>query len=441
MPDAKGFIELGPLIQPKDQVSTYVLTRVYFPEDRTVVALVNNDDWLRLWCNGELIREQSLLFEVSVPLPIQFRAGWNTLLAKVSNWEGPHTFTLKLTDKAWDIAQASGKYVDKQGWNDQTAATLDRLYAYFPKGMGAWEPRSFLDAEVVSREALLQRTLTRRPKDRQLWVARGCYLAWQERWDEALSSYDKFVKSHPTLEDAHYEYACILLLKGDPLAYRRWCGWLSEKFPPTEGPFENFLRARTGAVAAKTPDDPSRLVGWAEKAISKDPRAWELHVLALALLRAGRTEDAAWIFQDSNRADPKWLPVLNELGLALAHRQLNHAAEARRWLDQAQDNFKQYDDHVRDRANRRLLPCALTDWLEILVLLREALSLVGKNRLADAALAYQTVTAGQLLRLAVEPVTFARDRATIASPGLFRLVAPSTRISTGRPWRSTSPMT
>ena len=78
-------------------------------------------------------------------------------------------------------------------------------------------------------------------------------------------------------------------------------------------------------------------------------------------------------------------------------------------------------------ATGRIVACprrALTDWLEIQLLLREALSLVGKNRLADIALADQTVVAGQLLRLPLGPVTFPRDGDAIASPGLFRLVAP-----------------
>jgi tetratricopeptide (TPR) repeat protein len=422
--DANGFMDLGPLIQPKDRIFTYVLTRVYSPENRTIVVVVSNNDWLRLWCNGDELREHSLLSEVSVPLTVPLRAGWNTLLAKVSNKESAHSFKLKLTDEAGEIAQVFGQYIDKQGWNDQSAAILDRLYTYLPHGVGAWEPRSFLDAEVVSREALFQEALTRRPKDHQLWVARGRYLAWQERWDEALLSYDKAIKGSPTLEDAHFEYACILLLKGDPAAYHKWCERLGEKFPPSEGHFENLVRARTGAMTAQTPDDASRLVGWAEKAITKDSRAWDLHVLAMAMLRAGRTEDAARIFQDSIKADRKWLPVLNELGVALAHHQLNHAAEARRWLDQAQDDVKQYDDHIRDRANRRLPPSALTDWLEIQLLLREALSLVGKNRLADLALSDQAVVAGQLLRLPLGPVSLARDLDTVAMPGLFRLVAP-----------------
>ena len=34
--------------------SVYVLIRVYAPEELGTVALVANDDWLRLWCNGEL---------------------------------------------------------------------------------------------------------------------------------------------------------------------------------------------------------------------------------------------------------------------------------------------------------------------------------------------------------------------------------------------------
>ena len=276
--DANGFIDLGPLIQPKDRFFTYVLTRVYLPEDRTVVAVVSNDDWLRLWCNGELLREQSLLSEVSVPLPIHLRAGWNTLLAKVSNKQDRHSFKLKLTDESREIAQAFGQYVDRQGWNDQSAAILDRLYTDLPKGVGARgaalvsrcrggqppgaAPRSTRPAAGGSPALGCTRSLPGLAG--ALGTRRSCLMT-------------RSIKSHPTLEDAHFEYACILLLKGDPVAYHKWCEWLAEKFPPSDGQFENFARARIGAMTAQTPDDASRLVGWAEKAITKGSRPGSSH--------------------------------------------------------------------------------------------------------------------------------------------------------------------
>ena len=62
-------------MQPTDHVSAYVLVRVYSPEEKDVVALVTNDDWLRFWCNGELVLAQPLCFETPAPLAVHLRAG------------------------------------------------------------------------------------------------------------------------------------------------------------------------------------------------------------------------------------------------------------------------------------------------------------------------------------------------------------------------------
>ena len=56
-----------PWCSPTDRVSAYVLVRVYSPEEKDVVALITNDDWLRFWCNGELILAQPLCFERPFP--------------------------------------------------------------------------------------------------------------------------------------------------------------------------------------------------------------------------------------------------------------------------------------------------------------------------------------------------------------------------------------
>ena len=82
-----------------------MLVRVYAPEERGTVALVANDDWLRLWCNGELTLDQPLSFPPLVPVPLRSSAGWNTLLAKVTNWEGPASLKLKLSDNFEEITQ------------------------------------------------------------------------------------------------------------------------------------------------------------------------------------------------------------------------------------------------------------------------------------------------------------------------------------------------
>ena len=86
--------------------------------------------------------------------------------------------------------------------------------------------------------------ITSRPNDSLLWQERARYLAWLEKWDEALAAYDKMIQDHPDPEDAFVEYASILLLKGDGAAYRKWSARVAEKFQKTKGPFVGTMLAR-----------------------------------------------------------------------------------------------------------------------------------------------------------------------------------------------------
>ncbi len=179
------------------------------------------------------------------------------------------------------------------------------------------------------------------------------------------------------IEDSHEEYASILLLKGEAAAYRRWCQQLSRRGEPHYSPWALLPLVRAGVLAPGVFDDSLTLVRWAErvvKADSKGPHA--RYVFGLANLRAGRFDEAVKSFELS-LADPRhWLDVNNWLGLALAHHHLGHAALARRWYKQASDWI---DQRQRQRAGGSVayvLPGSLTDWVEILVLRREAEALI-----------------------------------------------------------------
>jgi hypothetical protein len=217
-----------------------------------------------------------------------------------------------------------------------------------------------------------------------------------------------------------------LLLKGDRSAYLEWCGKLSGKVGLTDPEFAGYLQARIRTMAPKPVRDPARLVRWAEQGVGADHTPWDDHTLGLAHLRAGQHDLAAGDFERSIKADPNWpggKPILNWLGLALA-RQQQSQAEARGWLEKAEEWFKAKEPMSTDRSANPLPPIYINDWLEALVLFREASALVGKSRLADLLLPDQTLPAGQSLQLPLGPVTFLRDRAAVSSTGAFRLVAP-----------------
>jgi hypothetical protein len=130
--NSDGVLDLTPYLHGGDPASVYVLTRVYAPEDRSTVALVANDGWLRFWCNGTLVRAQPLQYQPLYPVPIRLRAGWNTLLCKVTNWEGPASLTLKLSEGFDEITRGVDAIISAKGWSEENAALVEGLYSLVP---------------------------------------------------------------------------------------------------------------------------------------------------------------------------------------------------------------------------------------------------------------------------------------------------------------------
>jgi hypothetical protein len=96
--------------------------------------------------------------------------------------------------------------------------------------------------------------------------------------------------------------------------------------------------------------------------VAADRNPWYLHVLVLALYRAG--QPAAAIEHAGQSLKGSWTgqPV-NWLLLSLAHHQLGHAAEAQCWMEKA---TRALPGDVFDES----LSCH--EWLEAQILLREA---------------------------------------------------------------------
>ena len=219
----------------------------------------------------------------------------------------------------------------------------------------------------------------------------------------------------------------MLLTKG-VAANRGEVAALVGRFGSPGSPFAGYVLARTGAMARGVVDDPGRLVRWAEPLAAADPKAgWPRHTLGLAHLRAGEYEQAIRQFEQSTKDDPDWqgkVPVLNGLGLALAHHHLGHAVEARRSLDAARDWLDQGDREFADKTTHPMPPMAIPNWIEAMILRREAESLLGNRRLGEIELIDRTVRAGETLRLPLGVVELRHDPPRNSPPGPFRLMAP-----------------
>jgi serine/threonine-protein kinase len=118
-----GRVDFGALFNA-DHISGYALTYVYSTDERTATLLVGGDDLVRVWLNGRPVHEITQYPLVEWPyglhgVPVTFRAGRNTLLAKVTNHIGPHFLWLRIADNPFDQAALRA---DMGLWDD--AATL-----------------------------------------------------------------------------------------------------------------------------------------------------------------------------------------------------------------------------------------------------------------------------------------------------------------------------
>jgi serine/threonine protein kinase/tetratricopeptide (TPR) repeat protein len=245
------------------------------------------------------------------------------------------------------------------------------------------------------------------------WWHRGMAYAQLMQWDRAVADFSAALARYPTYPDGLYsrayvytildqwaaaatdltperiesvppdddrwlQLACLSLLRGDEPGYRQRCRQLLETVAETK----QGLQGRAAYIVSRTclqlpegksaTDDAFR---WAELAMkSNDARGpWCTHTLALAHYRAGRFSQALKYCEQSQREDPRWKGAMsNTILSALAHERLGRH-------DQARDEFRAVADWraaIRTgtyKGDPGAPPdMHLSDWLETLVLFREA---------------------------------------------------------------------
>jgi WD40 repeat protein/tetratricopeptide (TPR) repeat protein len=253
------------------------------------------------------------------------------------------------------------------GHENLVAADYARFLELVPDDLRRDSERSKFCTELARQVPLFARTAALRPADAGLWVAHGRLLALHGRWDQAAADYARVIDSCPLPDsavrtDEAFEYACLLLLRGDEAGYRRFCQRLVERAGPQPKGFLGFVLARSCGLAPGGAVEPAQAVEWAESALSFGGRtSWYLHAVGLAHYRAGDWDKARQRFEESDRTG--WGgTVVNWLGLALVCQRTGRADEARRWLDKATGWL--------DKAAPESLPAP--DRLEGEVLRREA---------------------------------------------------------------------
>jgi WD40 repeat protein len=138
-------------------------------------------------------------------------------------------------------------------------------------------------------------------------------------------------------------HALACLLTGDRVAYRDACNLLRSTVGPNAGAETANDAAWFCCLGPDATADPAAIVRLAEKALAAFPSDGDVqNTLGAALLRASLPAEAVGRLEESLRLPGQQDLALNELLLTLAHHQLGHAEESRRWLQAAAAKMDRY---------------------------------------------------------------------------------------------------
>jgi serine/threonine-protein kinase len=216
----------------------------------------------------------------------------------------------------------------------------------------------------------------------QLEPARSA--AQNGEWTAAATQYAQVAELNLIdLNQAWYEFAAVQLLSGDQEGYSRTRGHTLERGPGaqtvrayhiarictlTPGPSDNITRALLVARATQRSNF--------ELTVS-ETEFWALTERGALLHRSGRSKEAVPFFERSLAKDERpGAQVVNWLWLALAHHALGETDAAKRWLEKA----ARWLDQFKGRGLPNAPGLDAHNWLEALVLRREAEALLGPVR-------------------------------------------------------------
>jgi serine/threonine protein kinase/tetratricopeptide (TPR) repeat protein len=266
---------------------------------------------------------------------------------------------------------------------EKAAEDFVAILAKLPDTRNSVDDRWVVDNMLVTTDRAFQRAIQLRADDPQLWIARGRFFAWNERWKDAAEAYAKGIGIRPIWID-WLEYAGALILSGDLDGYRKLCARLDEKLRSPGGRQSPWgatgpphIAARIAILHPGSGVESKMYQGWIVSVMQQNPSWWlNYYGSGGALNRDGKSAQAVSQIAQSMTLNSLWYARdLNYFQLAIAHSRLGNADEARRWYDLADSSRSlKYD------ATRR--PAALpvnwnvTDMMESEIFRREARSLI-----------------------------------------------------------------
>ncbi len=132
----------------------YANSYVYSPANQTVRLFINTDDGQKIWLNGQMIHSDDIYFGCYLgdgASLVSLKAGWNSILAKVSNYNNNWRFSVQLTNTAGGVVNGLKFAVDNQdifgdnttlgkGWTanfKERLVTTDLNNIYYRDGTGS----------------------------------------------------------------------------------------------------------------------------------------------------------------------------------------------------------------------------------------------------------------------------------------------------------------
>jgi WD40 repeat protein/tetratricopeptide (TPR) repeat protein/serine/threonine protein kinase len=134
------------------------------------------------------------------------------------------------------------------------------------------EDRVQVCSQLITYPNTLARVQTLRPKDWMLWHALGNAHSQALQWKLAAADYAKAVELNSGNPTLAHHYACALLYRGDGKGYRRLCEQILERFTETKDPAVAYMVARSCTLAPKAVADPGVPTRLAQRAVASRPK-------------------------------------------------------------------------------------------------------------------------------------------------------------------------
>jgi tetratricopeptide (TPR) repeat protein len=270
----------------------------------------------------------------------------------------------------WRLHEAEQRATETKQALDQLSAANDLIQSgRFYAEVGQW--------------ARAQKDFTRAVKLRGdhslVWFERGDFYGRLGLWDRAAKDYvAAFELKEPATPRQWFSQALLCAYGGDQDGYRKACAALPQRFTEKTyfGAENELIRACTLAPV------PGLDLTWARRLATQavagpagrtGPNS---HALGLIQYRAGDYKKAV---QTLSTYDPQWASWLrgchNHFVRAMAHHRLSQAKKAREALKSGTEGMEQAIQRLVT-ARSVPFPEAWHDWLEALILYREAITLI-----------------------------------------------------------------